>query len=197
MLLFHHATYRDAALIALTGFSGDGATTVLVSNEPMPGDGQEWGEVVLELHTTLRGLHLDEYDQGDGTAKWNERKSFQIPISVLNPRITAIHACGAGDKFRHSAKLETLHGPRRPPRPIAEMYPGVPMRHVDAWLPSAIAEWLDQIAEREGQMREEALTNLAGDAIRMTHLGELLSDWEHPQPAQPTDVIMILAEPEF
>lgn len=197
MLLFHHATYREAALIALAGFPGDEATTALVSNEPMPADGEPWGEVVLELHTTLRGLHLDRYAQDDGAAKaWNEHTSYDVPISVLNAHITAIHAFGPGDAFRHSAKLKTLHGPRRPPRAIAARYPAVPMRRVDAWLPSVIADWLDQIAARDGQTREEALCRLAGDAIRLTQLGELLDDWEHPQPAQLPEVVILLADAE-
>ena len=70
------------------------------------------------------------------------------------------------------------------------------MRHVDAWLPSALADWLDQIAARDGQTREEALTGLAGDAIRLTHLGELLDDWEHPQPTQIPEVVIFLADAE-
>lgn len=196
MLLFHHATYQDAVAIVRGGFSGDETTTALVSNEPTPADGQEWGEVVLEVHTTLRGLHLDEHDLGDGTAAWNERRSFRFPISVLNAHLTAVYACGPGDAYRYSPKLKRLHGPRRPPSALAELYPAVPMRHVDAWLPTVLAEWLDQLAERDGQTREEALTRLAGDAIRLARLGELLADWEHPRPTQLPEVVIFLADVE-
>lgn len=196
MLLFHHTTYDEAASIVLNGFLGDETTCVLVSNDPMPGDGQEWGEVVLELHTTLRGLHLEKYTLDGGTAKSNGRLSYLIPVSILNPHITAIHPCGSGDTYRHSLKTGMLHGPRRPPRAVAELYPGIPMRHIDAWLPAAIAGWLDEIAETEGQTREEVLTRLAGDAIRLTYAGELLAGWEHPQPIQTTEVFVLLADPE-